>query len=52
MTPLALWLSTQIPQKFVPPALAALYAAMILGLLLFGRTGDMDIAYIDVGWQQ
>ncbi|MFM9827969.1 MAG: hypothetical protein ACKVOB_04375 [Sphingomonas sp.] len=49
MTPLSLWLARIVPPSLVLPALAVIYAVMMLSLLLAGGGGGTDIAYVDVG---
>jgi hypothetical protein len=49
MTPIAVWLARVVPQPLVLPALVAIYAALMLGLLVVGGGGEIDIAYVDVG---
>ena len=51
MTPLVSLLARHLPQPLVLPALVALYAAMMLGLVLFAGASEIDIAYVDVGWE-
>lgn len=49
MTPLSGWLARIVPPSLVLPALAVIYAVMMVGLLLAGGGGGTDIAYVDVG---
>lgn len=49
MTPLVQFLAGILPRPLVLPALIALYAAMMLGLVLFAGSSEIDIAYVDVG---
>lgn len=49
MTPLVVLLARVMPRPLVLPALVALYAAMLLGLVLFAGASEIDIAYVDVG---
>jgi uncharacterized membrane protein YdfJ with MMPL/SSD domain len=49
MTPLVAFLARVMPRPLVLPALISLYAAMMLGLVLFAGSSEIDIAYVDVG---
>ena len=49
MTPLSAWLAQRVPPALVLPATAAIYAVMMLGLVVVGGGSDIDIAYVDVG---
>lgn len=51
MTPLATWLARWVLRPLVLPALAMLYAVMMLGLVLVVGTGEIDNVYVDVGAQ-
>jgi hypothetical protein len=48
MTPIAAWLSRVVPQPLVLPSLVVIYTALMIGLLVFGGAGAIDIAYVDV----
>lgn len=48
MTPLHDRLSRHLPPRAVAPALALIYAAAILAVLLFARAAPPDIIYIDL----
>ncbi len=49
MTPLVMLLTRWVPRPLVLPALALLYAAMMLALMLVGGVSDIDIVYVDAG---
>ena len=48
MTPLSKSLARLLPAPLVAPALAVLYAAMMMAILIVGSSGSTEIAYIDV----
>lgn len=52
MTPLHRLLSRHLPPRAVAPAMALLYAAAILAVLTFARSGATDIVYIDLEGMQ
>ena|GEM_PF-5004417 len=48
MTPIARALASRLPRPLVVPALALIYAAMILAVVLLGIGDHPDIMYIDI----